>query len=256
MIVENQVNPITVKKAPQKKPGRPKNNNVPEPTEPTNMDIDINSFDWGEDCKLNEKQKLFVVWFTYPGNTYHNAKQSAIRAGYTKKTAHVMSSSMRRSPEIALYIKKFDDMYVRESLDDFYHNAIKNKIARTAFDINDFYEVKNYTDKDGNIREYLSIKNPSALTPEQRKCIDGIKINNNGVPSYEFANRTHETEVLMKLHELASGEKQKTENEMELTIEQIKDKVTAKIKVIQKKDEEEELAGKYIDEPDNLLEEA
>ena len=55
---------------------------------------------------------------------------------------------------------------------------------------------------------------------------------------------------------MASGEKKNTESEMELTIEQIKDKVTAKLKVIQKKDEEEELAGKYIDEPDNLLEEA
>ena len=54
---------------------------------------------------------------------------------------------------------------------------------------------------------------------------------------------------------MASGEKKNTESEMELTIEQIKDKVTAKVKVIQKKDEEEALAGKYIDEPDNLIEE-
>ena len=239
----------TKKKRQQKK-------TIPAEGEPTNEDINLESFDWGAECKLNDRQKYFVVWFTYPGRTYHNAMQSAIKAGYTKKTANVTAGALRRNPDIAPFIKKFDDMYVRESLDDFYHSAIKDKIARTAFDINDFYVVKDYTDKDGNIREYLSIKNPSDLTPEQRKCIDGIKINNNGVPSYEFANRTHETEVLMKLHELASGEKQKTENEMELTIEQIKDKVTAKIKVIQKKDEEEELAGKYIDEPDNLLEEA
>lgn len=259
--IEKQTKTETNKKIQQKKRGRPKKTNVPEGLEPANvesanMEIDLNSFDWGEDCKLNEKQKFFVVWFTYPGRTYHNAKQSAIKAGYTEKTAHVWSTSLRRNPEISSYIKKFDDMYVRESLDDFYHKAIEDKIVRATFDVNDFHEVKTYTDKDGNAREYLSIKDPSALTSEQRKCIDGIKINNNGVPSYEFANRTHETEVLMKLHELASGEKQKTENEMELTIEQIKDKVTAKIKVIQKKDEEEELAGKYIDEPDNLLEEA
>ena len=235
---------------------KPQKRTIPEDGEPTKEDISLESFDWGEDCKLNDKQKYFVVWFTYPGRTYHNSYQSAIKAGYTQKTAKVICGAIRRNPDIVPYIKKFDDMYMRESLDDFYKNAIRTKIARTSFDINDFYEVREYTDKDGNKREYLSIKNPSELTPEQRKCIDGIKFNNNGTPMYEFANRTHETEVLMKIYELASGEKKETENEMELTIEQIKDKVTAKLKVIQKKDAEEELAGKYIDEPDNLLEEA
>ena len=239
----------------EKKPRKPTKKTIPAEGEPTNLDIDLNSFDWGEDCKLNDRQKYFVIWFTYPGRTYHNAMQSAIKAGYTKKTANVLSPAIRRNPEISALIKKFDDMYVRESLDDFYHRAITDKIARATFDVNDFHEVKKYTDKDGNEREYLSIKDPSTLTPEQRKCIDGVKFNNNGTPSYEFANRTHEMEVLMKLHEMASGEKKNTESEMELTIEQIKDKVTAKVKVIQKKDEEEELAGKYIDEPDNLIEE-
>ena len=240
----------------EKKPRKPTKKTIPAGGEPTSFDIDLNSYDWGEGCKLTEKQKLFAIWFTYPGRTYHNALQSALKAGYTRRTANIEAPHLRRKPEIATLIKKFDDMYVRESLDDFYHRAITDKIARATFDVNDFHEAKKYTDKDGNEREYLSIKDPSELTPEQRKCIDGVKFNNNGTPSYEFANRTHEMEVLMKLHEMASGEKKNTENEMELTIEQIKDKVTAKLKVIQKKDEEEELAGKYIDEPDNLLEEA
>lgn len=240
----------------KKKPRKPRKKTFSVDGESTNLDIDLNSFDWGDDCKLNEKQKLFVVWFTYPGRTYHNALQSAIKAGYTKKTAHIAGGAMRRKPDIAPFIKKFDEMYVKESLDDFYHRAIQNKITRATFDVNDFHEVKKYTDKDGVEHEYLSIKDPATLTEEQRICIDGIKYSNNGTPSYEFANRTHETEVLMKLRDIASGEHQNSENEMELTIEQIKDKVTAKLKVIQKKDDEEELAGKYIDEPDNLLEEA
>ena len=260
--IEKQTKTETNKKIQQKKRGRSKKTNVPEGLEPANveaanMEIDLNYFDWGEDCKLNEKQKFFVVWFTYPGRTYHNAKQSAIKAGYTEKTAHVWSTSLRRNPEISSYIKKFDDMYVRESLDDFYHKAIQDKIVRATFDVNDFHEVKQYIDKNGNTREYLSIRDPSELTLEQRKCIDGMKINNDGTPSYEFANRTHEVEFLMKIRDIALGEnQQKSDVEAEMTIEQIKDKVTAKLKIIQKKDEEEELAGKYIDEPDNLLEEA
>ena len=136
----------------EKKPRKPTKKTIPAEGEPTNLDIDLNSFDWGEDCKLNDRQKYFVIWFTYPGRTYHNAMQSAIKAGYTKKTANVLSPAIRRNPEISALIKKFDDMYVRESLDDFYHRAITDKIARATFDVNDFHEVKKYTDKDGNER--------------------------------------------------------------------------------------------------------
>lgn len=228
---------------------------IAETNELTNQNVDLNSYEWGEDCKLNERQKLFIIWYTYPGRTYHNAMQAAIRAGYTRKTAHVTGWEMRNKPEIAPYIKKFDEMYVKLTLDDFYHKAINDKIVRATYDVSDFHEKRTYTDRDGNEREYLSIKDPSTLTPEQRKCVDGIKFNNNGTPMYDFPDRTHETEVLMKLYESVAGEKRNTGNEMELTIEQIKDKVTAKVKLIQQKDEEEILAGKYIDEPENLLEE-
>lgn len=246
--IEKQTKTETNKKIQQKKRGRPKKTNVPEGLEPANvesanMEIDLNSFDWGEDCKLNEKQKFFVVWFTYPGRTYHNAKQSAIKAGYTEKTAHVWSTSLRRNPEISSYIKKFDDMYVRESLDDFYHKAIEDKIVRATFDVKDFHEVKTYTDKDGNAREYLSIKDPSELTSEQRKCIDGIKINNNGTPSYEFANRTHEVEVLMKLKERLDGDgKEEDSFQVETTAEIIKGNLQVKTKVIKNNRETAELS--------------
>ena len=246
--IEKQTKTETNKKIQQKKRGRPKKTNVPEGLEPANvesanMEIDLNSFDWGEDCKLNEKQKFFVVWFTYPGRTYHNAKQSAIKAGYTEKTAHVWSTSLRRNPEISSYIKKFDDMYVRESLDDFYHKAIEDKIVRATFDVNDFHEVKTYTDKDGNAREYLSIKDPSELTSEQRKCIDGIKINNNGTPSYEFANRTHEVEVLMKLKERLDGDGKEDDSfQVETTAEIIKGNLQVKTKVIKNNRETAELS--------------
>ena len=222
----------------------------------SNTDIGVNLYDWGENCKLTDKQKLFVVWYTYPGRTYHNAYQSALKAGYKKNSAVNINIIMKRNPNVMACIKKFDAIYVKESLEDFYHKALHNKIARALYDIADFYEKKTYTDNDGGEHEYLRIKAPEDLTEEQRKCIDGIKYNNNGTPMYEFANRTHETDVLMRLHELMNGEQKKDGVEAELTIEQIKDKVTTKLKIIQKKDEEEILAGTYIDEPENLVEEA
>ena len=225
--------------------------------EKESIEIDINSFDWGDDCKLTEKQKLFVVWFTYPGRTYHNALQSAIKAGYTKKTAKVESGRMRRVPEIAAFIKRFDEVFVKETLEDFFHNALQDKITRASFDIRDFYEEAEYTDDDGRVHRYITIKDPSKLTPAQRKCIDGIQFEGkSGTPNFKFADRQHEIEFLMKLRSATDSEKKESNFETELTLEQIKDKVTAKVKVIQKKDEEELLAGKYIDEPENLIEEA
>lgn len=232
-----------------KKPRKPTKKTIPAEGEPTSFDIDLNSYDWGEGCKLTEKQKLFAIWFTHLGRTYHNALQSALKAGYTRRTANIEAPHLRRKPEIAALIKKFDDMYVKESLDDFYHKAINDKIARATFDVNDFHEVKSYTDKDGNEREYLSIKDPSALTPEQRKCIDGIKINNNGTPSYEFADRTHETEVLMKLKEKLAGDGKDDDSfQVETTAEIIKGNLQLKTKVIKNNQEIAEHSGLKADQ--------
>lgn len=209
----------------------------------SSREIDLDSFDWGEDCNLTDRQKRFVIWFTCPGKTYHNAMQAALKAGYTKNTATVESARMRRMPHISALIKKFDDVYVRESIDDFFHTALQTKITRASFDIKDFYERRTYTDTDGNEREYIGMKAPSDLTPEQRKCIDGIRINNNGSPSYEFADRTHETEFLMKLKkELDGADKDDDSFQVETTAEIIKGNLQVKTKVIKANAEITELS--------------
>lgn len=244
MAVKKKTNTTTAEK-PAEKPKRKATRKAAEKKADAAPEkkIDLDSFDWGEDCKLTEKQKLFVIWFTYPGKTYHNAMQAALKAGYTKNTANVESARMRRIPQIAALIKKFDDVYVRESVDDFFHNALQTKIARASFDIKDFYERRTYTDKDGNEHEYIGIKDPSELTPEQRKCIDGIRINNNGSPSYEFADRTHETEFLMKLKkEIDGAGKDDDSFQVETTAEIIKGNLQVKTKVIKANAEITELS--------------
>ena len=214
----------------------------PEKIDIENVNIDIDSYEWGEDCKLNEKQKLFVIWYVYPPMK-HNAVQALIKAGYTKKSASVLCASVRNNPEIASYIKRFEDKFLKQSLDNFYYEALQGKMTRATFDVNDFHEVKAYTDKDGIEHEYLSIKDPSELTPEQRKCIDGIKINNNGTPSYEFADRTHETEFLIKLkREIDGAGKDDDSFQVETTAEIIKGNLQVKTKVIKANQETAELS--------------
>lgn len=205
----------------------------PDEVKTENVNIDINSFDWGEDCKLTEKQKLFVIWYTHPAMK-HNATQAAIKAGYSVKNADNYNIRLRNNPEILSFIKKFEQKYLKQSLDDFYFEAVQSKIRRANFDVSDFYEKKTYYDQDGNERQYISIKDPAELSPEQRKCIDEIKINNNGMPSYIFADRTHETEFLMKLKEKLDGDgKDDNSFQVETTAEIIKGNLQLKTKVIQ-----------------------
>ena len=214
----------------------------PEKVDFPNEDIDLNSFDWGENCRLTDKQKLFVVWFVHPAMK-HNAYQAALKAGYSQKTAKVHCGKLRSDPEIASYVKKFEAQFLRTSLEDFYNEAIQNKIKRATYDVNDFHEMKTFTDGNGVDHEYLSIIDPAKLTPEQRKCIDEIKINNNGSPSYVFADRTHETEFLLKLKERLEGEGNNEDSfQVETTAEIIKGNLQVKTKVIKANQETAEMS--------------
>ena len=214
----------------------------PEKVDFPNDDIDLNSYEWGDNCRLSDKQKLFVVWYVHPAMK-HNAYQSAVKAGYSVKSAKVLCGKLKSDPEIMSYVKKFEAQFLRTSLEDFYNEAIQNKIKRASYDVNDFHEMKTFTDGNGIDHEYLSIKDPSTLTPEQRKCIDEIKINNNGSPSYVFADRTHETEFLLKLKERLDGEGNNEDSfQVETTAEIIKGNLQVKTKVIKANQETAEMS--------------
>ena len=214
----------------------------PEKVEFPNDEIDLNSYEWGDNCKLSDKQKLFVVWFVHPAMK-HNAYQSAVKAGYSIKSAKVLCGKLKSDPEIQSYVKKFEAQFLRTSLDEFYNEAIHNKITRASYDVNDFHEMRTFTDGNGVNHEYLSIKDPAKLTPEQRKCIDEIKINNNGSPSYVFADRTHETEFLLKLKERLEGEGNNEDSfQVETTAEIIKGNLQVKTKVIKANQETAEMS--------------
>ncbi|MGG0516622.1 terminase small subunit [Bacillus pseudomycoides] len=55
-----------------------------------------------EDEELTEKERLFCLYYV----KYFNGTQAAIKAGYTKESAHVQSSRLLRRERVSSYIKE------------------------------------------------------------------------------------------------------------------------------------------------------
>ena len=205
--------------------------------------IDLESFNFG--IKLTQKEKLFVFWFTYPGNNtaYHNMAEAARKAGYSQKSAKDIGYKLRHSEKLSPIIAKFDQDVVKTSLDDAYHRIIQRKIARASFNGLDFYEVSEFTDDDGRTFNNVTIKDPSKFTEEQKLCIDGVDFKGQrGIPYYILPNRTTEENKLIELYQKANGEDQKEGYEVETTAEIIKGNLQVKTKLIKKNAEIAELS--------------
>ena len=109
--------------------------------------IDLDSFDYG-DVKLTQKEKLFILWYTYPASSsYHDSAKSARKAGYSQKNARMSGYNLRHNPKIAPLIAQFDKDVVKTGIEDAYHRIIQRKIARSEFKGLDFYNIENHIAK-------------------------------------------------------------------------------------------------------------
>lgn len=205
--------------------------------------IDLDSFDYGE-TKLTQKEKLFILWYTYPqSNSYHDSAKSARKAGYSQKNARMSGYNLRRNPKIASLIAKFDKDVVKTGIEEAYHRIIQRKIARSEFKGLDFYDIENYTAENGTIYTSVTIKEPEELTEEQKLCIDGIEfIGQRAIPNYKLPNRTAEENKLIELYEKINGEGNKEGYEVETTAEIIKGNLQVKTKIVRANSEITELS--------------
>lgn len=99
--------------------------------EPPEIEID----DFMNDPELTDRQRLFILHYLKS----FNATQSAIKAGYSKKAAHVQGPQLLGNPRIAAYMAKLkkqmcSDLYI-DGLD------VLNQYVKIAFaDITDYLE--------------------------------------------------------------------------------------------------------------------
>ncbi|MGL4981691.1 MAG: hypothetical protein ACRC4W_02325 [Treponemataceae bacterium] len=219
--------------------------------------IDLESYDWGKE-KLNNMQKLFIFWYTYPGgDCYHKLARAARKAGYSDKTASQKSYDFLKNEAISKKIKEFDDSYVKTGISDAYHRIIKRKIARVDFNTTDFYNFNEFIDDNGNKKVFVSIKKPDELEEYQKICIDAIDFQGqNSIPNYKLPNRKQEEDTIIDLYDKINGIKNSDDYDVESTAEIIKGKLSLTTKIIKKNEKIAQKASqKYKKECDSSHEE-
>ncbi|GHT88899.1 hypothetical protein FACS1894137_17500 [Spirochaetia bacterium] len=218
--------------------------------------VDLESYDWGNE-KLTEKQKLFVVWFCMPTTEYyHHAMKAARKAGYSPKKAHADSYNLRRDPRIEKLIKQFDDSIGKKNIMDAAERYLQEKIIRAEYDINDFYELEEYTDAIGQPKKRLLLKNLDKLTPEQRLCIDGVDMKGQqGIPVFILADRQKERDSIIALAKKSGIDTTDDEFDIETVAELIKGNIQVKTKLIKRNQSIIDKADGFVDAPKHIIEE-
>lgn len=204
---------------------------------PTDYVPDLSVFDWGEK-EPTEKDKLFIYWYTTMGTPlWHNKTQCAKKVGSRANRNNLHGSGnviYERNKDLINRIEK-------ENRDTLLTNQneknIRNIIARCDFNVTDFYESGTYTDKMGNINTTIKLKRLENMSPEQLSCIDGIEFDNYGRPNFKLANREKAIDRVDSLIDALKGKNNNSDFDVSLTLEGIRDKLEAKVSIIQKHEE-------------------
>ncbi len=133
---------------------------------------------------LNEKQKRFVSEYIID----LNAKQAAIRAGYSPKGAEPQASRLLSNAKIQVEIAKaMEDRGKRTGITQ---DRVLVELSAIAFaKATDYVEV----DDDGLVK----IKPTAGLTDEQKSAIAGIKKGANGI-EIKLVDKTKALEMLSR----------------------------------------------------------
>lgn len=221
---------------------------------PANVVVDLNAYDWGGG-KLTDLQKLFIIWFTTPGqDCYRRAIKAARKAGYTSKTASVIAHKLRR--DLDKHIRQFEENIGKVNIVDTAQRWIQEKIIRGDFDVKDFYETVDQENiKTGETRRVLRLKDIEELTPEQRLCIDGIDVKGmQGTMIYSLPDREKVRDSLINFMQKSQGGDD-DDYDIETVAEIIKGNIQVKMKVITKNREIMARADGFVDAPREIIEE-
>ena len=172
---------------------------------------------------MTPKQKLFAEEYLKD----LNATQSAIRAGYSKKTAYAIGQENLKKPEIQKAIQEL--MNKRSKINEITADNVLKELASIAFaDSTDYAKIKHKTvvnDVTGEKEEvtYIEFTDTDDLSEEQKKAISAIKYTRNGI-AVETHNKLKALELLGK--HLGMFEEQQEEQQVIVTIKGTEDYAT------------------------------
>lgn len=90
--------------------------------------------------RINEREALFIAYY----QTSHNASESAVKAGYSPKSAKTIGSQLLAKPKIALAIKDQTAKQLAQITKESYVNralAIHNELDKTEPNAPRYYDI-------------------------------------------------------------------------------------------------------------------
>ncbi len=130
---------------------------------------------------LTDKQKCFCQEYIID----LNAKQAAIRAGYSKHSAEITGSKLLRNPKVSDEVAKLKSQ--RGERLEITADSVVKEIAKIGFQ-----NIANYLQMAGDDEGYISMEVLNNLTPEQTACIAEIT---------EYETDTGRKRFKFKLHD-------------------------------------------------------
>lgn len=254
--IENQPTK-TKKKQKNAEPSREEIKNIlrlPEgPEGDERLDKMLASF--GEE--FTAKERLFVLFYATP---------TSISCGKVNKSGEYAGGAWKNYGSWALQQphvrKRVDDLFNTTSLqeiEDIFREDIQFCRDVLSCDRTAFKEDKLIDLGEKGSFDIIDDKKIKDLTPTQKKMVAGFDYDKNGHAHYSIETRASARQALMNYHKLLTSkitgvDEKKTDTVV--TLEAIKDKVTAKISLIQHNQVEAEAAGEFIETMSETDEEA
>ena len=147
--------------------------------------------------KLNEKNKLFADEYIKDLHITH----AAIRAGYSKKTAHVQGHALLKKPKIQAYIQ--ERMNKRAERTGITQDRVLNEIAKMAF-----VNAKSLFDENGHLKKINELPDDitaaiSGIDISEARSNDSVAIS---VKKIKFWDKRGSLELLGKHLKLFDGD--------------------------------------------------
>jgi phage terminase small subunit len=240
-------------KLPKKAAEKAKKAGVPEKGEI----LDFASLGIGDG--LNEREKRFVYYYTFPGDkaTFMNQTRAAEKAGYKGRWLFNTAYQLRRKPNVDAAIKSVLSSKVAVDLEEKYQKALETLDQRAFFNPADYVKQKTMTIKTGKDKyaeiEYEGFKDLTELTPQQLEAVDGIDYRgvNGTTRIFVMADKGKTLMDIINMRNKINGAQNDDDFDVEATAEIIKapqEQLAVKLTMRKKKEELSHDAG-YMKSP-------
>lgn len=209
------------------------------------------------------KEKLFVLFYTSPNSRYCGKINPSGKA--TGGSWKGYGSWALQQPHVKKAVRQLCHKNMLDKLEAFFEEDIQRNMNVISADRSSFRKDNEFTfdnDKGDEITvERITDKPLYELDKKQREAIADFEYDKSGNAHYVIESRSQARQNLLNYYKIlgannTSDEEAAKTTETVVTLEGIKDKATAKIKIIQHNNEDAIKAGEFIDKMNDVDEEA